>query len=186
MSSRAGRGLLGVDDSQQLGEIEARLERLDSELRPRMEEATRAVIQSAWHEELAKPGGSKVQRAVVLSGPQQAAVSGTLVVVSTGTGRAPLSGGLVPAKNARSFEFGAIDPQGHIGMARYPRRKTTDPRGYRPTGAVYPRHTQRQMPTRSQTGWLAYPAASRLGKRLAQLLQATVVKFTRDAIDGGL
>lgn len=174
MSSRAGAGLLDADASEQLGEIDERLARLDVELRARVNEAEQATIQTAWQEELAgSRGASVVQRAVVLSGPQIAAISGTAVVVATGTGTTPLSGGLVPAVNARAFEFGALDPQGHLGQAKS--RK----------GALYPRHTQRQMPTRSQTGWIAYPAAKRLGKRLAQLLQATIVKFTYDAIDGG-
>ena len=189
MSSRAGKGLLGVDDSEQLGQIAGRLEALDTELRTRIDEASQQVVQSAWQEELAKPAGSRVQRAVILSGSQIAAVSGGLVVVSTGQGATPLSGGLVPGEYARAFEFGALDPQGHIGQARYPSRRGYSGMRQGPAriqrGGTYPRHTQRQMPTRSQTGWIAYPAAARLGKRLAQLLQQTVVKFTHDAIDGG-
>jgi len=174
MSSRAGKGLLDADASEQLGEIDERLARLDGELLPRIQEAEQKVVQEAWQQELAAPGGSKVQRAVVLSGSQLVAVSGTSVVASTGSGTTPLSGGLVPAAQSRAFEFGALDPQGHIGNVRASSR-----------AQAYQRHTQRQMPTRSQTGWLAYPAAARLGKRLAQLLQATIVKFTHDAIDGG-
>jgi hypothetical protein len=174
MSRRAGKGLLDANASEQLGQIDERLARLDAELRARIQEAEQQVIQQAWQEELAKPAGSTVQRAVILSGNQLAAISGSSVVVSTGSGGAPLTGGLIPATQARAFEFGALDPQGHIGHVRASAR-----------AQAYQRHTQRQMPTRSQTGWVAFPAAKRLGKRLAELLQATIVKFTHDALDGG-
>ena len=45
MSSRAGKGLLDADASEQLGEIDERLARLDGELLPRIQEAEQNVVQ---------------------------------------------------------------------------------------------------------------------------------------------
>lgn len=169
--------MLGADASEQLGAIEEGLARLDISLQEHLNDIASREMSAAWGAELGKPAGSSLQRSIILSGGAGVGVSGATVAAVTGTDSAPLSGGLVPSAEARAFEFGSLNRDTFTTYTRKARGAAN------PTPVT--RRTKRQMPPRSQTGWIAYPAASRFAVRLIRLYQATIVKFTYDAIDGG-
>lgn len=168
-------GLLGADDSRQLTEIIVRMDRLNNGgLRRRVDEAVNDVLGRAWRDEINRPvtGLSTTQARVLRSGTFTV-FSGGVGIVASGAGN--LSNGYA---EPRTFEFGV----GPVNREKFKTYRTKSAKGtpYKAT-----RRTKRQMPRRSSSGWVVYPAAGRLKVRYVNLVQQTIVKFYRDAIDGG-
>lgn len=168
-------GLLNVDDSRQITDIITRMSRLnDGGVRRRIDEAVNNMLDPAWSDELARPvSGLGVTQAKVLRGGSFTAFSGGVGIVASGAGE--LRNGYA---SPRAFEFGA----GPVNREKFTRYRTKSSKGKPYTVA---RRTKRQMPRRSSSGWVVYPAAGRLKVRYVNLVQETIVKFYRDSIDGG-
>lgn len=168
MTSRAFNGLLGPGESRTLVRAYAALRDLPEDLTQRMLSAGGQQLSGGWDEEL--QGGTQFsdqQRRVVGSNPSAVARTTGLTVATGGTG--PL------AELTRGFEFGAINREEFVTYVR---------RGRTGTAHTVKRRTKRQMPTRSQTGWIAYPAGRRLRTRVVRMYQQIIVKVAHDAIEG--
>lgn len=118
------------------------------ELKNDFRKAQRQALKPIWQESVAESvrGGEAVQEKIFSKGNRVKA--GIPAVVTSGTSTRYLSGGLVPADEARSFEFGAKDR----GYAVYNRVSKKGGRH------KVRRRTRNQMPIYRRMGWVVYPA----------------------------
>ena len=145
------------------------LKNVPAELRSKVESASDQQLSAAWTEELTKGGQfSHAQRSIITTEPRAITHAMGMSVATGGAGRLGFL--------TKPYEFGTLNrEQQHT----YTRRS--------PKGARHEvtRRTRRQLPTRSQTGWIGYPAAGRFSKRAFGMYLQIVVKVVRDSIDGG-
>lgn len=126
-------------------------------------------LTAGWTEELGKSGGYNAQqRRIVTADPRVIPSFMSLTVETGGSGEL--------GELTRQFEFGTLDQNEFYEYSR----RSKNGGSHRVT-----RRTKRQIPRRSQTGWIAYPAASRLATRIIRMYQQIIVKEAHDAIDGG-
>ena len=142
-------------------------------LRSAMYKYTDLYIRPAWEEELGKRSVTLMQQRVLGAGANAITHDNGLSVWGSAS-FAAFSGGLVPVESGRAFEFGTSIPTKRTYLTRS--RKGTV---YRVT-----RTTTNQLPSRSRTGWMVYPAAKAAGTRLMSLLIQTVVRTLHDASEG--
>ena len=130
-------------------------------------------MRPAWTGSLAARPGSRTQRRVMNAGAIAYAYPDGFTMLAANTST-PLSGGAVPNELGRAFEFGTAEREPRT----YSRRS--------PKGTVHrvTRVTTAQMPTRSRSGWIVFPAARVIGPRLLSLWSQTVKRTLADAVDG--
>ena len=128
----------------------------------------------AWQEELnQRTPANRTQAKVLMTDPKAASFPLGFAIAAGGS-TVPLSGGLIPAESARAFEFGTQYPAHTPFSQRSRKGNIYDVRG---------KHTNAQMPPRSRTGWIVYPAATKIADRLIALWMQTVVREYHDRID---
>lgn len=143
-------------------------------LREAVARTTSQYMLPAWQEELnQRTPANRTQAKVLMTDPKAASFPLGFAIAAGGS-TVPLSGGLVPAENARAFEFGTSIPS-HTPYTQRSRKGTW----YQVRG----KRTNAQMPSRSRTGWIVYPAATKIADRLISLWMQTVVREYHDAID---
>jgi len=128
----------------------------------------------AWQEELNQRSPANNTQAKVLMTDPKAASFPLGFAIAAGGSLVPLSGGLVPREHARGFEFGTNIPK-HTPFAQ----RSRSGNWYQ----VRRRRTNAQMPPRSRTGWVAFPAATKIADRIISLWMQTVLREYHDAID---
>lgn len=169
MATRAFTGLLAAEPSRDLRRVRDALPELGADTLARIRSSSEQQLAAGWTEELAaRPGYNAQQRSIVASAPSILAYDGGLAVRTGGMGKLGFL--------TRHFEFGTLHQETFV---TYTRKS--------PKGKVHQvkRRTAKQIPTRSQTGWIAYPAASRWSMRAFSMFLQIVVKASHDAIDGG-
>ncbi|WP_419817026.1 hypothetical protein [Glaciibacter flavus] len=168
---RAFSGLLGVDDSEQLQSAIDGLGKADFITDGRILSASGQQLTSAWSEEITKrPGSSTTQREVITAGATAVAHKLGIQVKTGGVGKLGFL--------TRPFEFGSLSRDEYTTYDRHNRKGNGSHK--------VKRRASRQMPTRSQTGWIAYPAAKAFTTRAVHMFQQVVVKTMHDAIEGKL
>lgn len=169
MTPRAFTGLLDAVPSRSLLEVYAALRDMPTTLRSRTLDAATKELSAGWREEIAaRPGYNAAQRAIVAANPTATAHLLGLTVATGGTGDL--------AELTREYEFGTLDQDEFNTYTR---------RGPSGTLHIVKRRTKKQIPPRSQTGWIAYPAAKRWSARVFRMFQQIIVKSAHDSIDGG-
>lgn len=143
-------------------------------LRDAVARTTAQYMLPAWQEELNQRTPANRTQAKVLMTDPKAASFPLGFAIEAGGSMVPLSGGLVPAEYARAFEFGTAIPKQTPFTQRSRAGNWYQVRG---------KHTNAQMPGRSRTGWIAYPAATKIADRIIALWMQTVVREYHDAID---
>lgn len=163
MSSRAFTGIVGAEASRDLVTARAELRRVPQDVQQKIGLASSEQLSEAWGQELAlQPGYDGAQRKLVTENAR---------VVAHSSGLSAYTGGEL----ARQFEFGALNRDTFKTYLGRRGTKTFEVR----------RRTKRQMPSRSQTGWIAYPAAAKVADRAARLWQQLIVKAVHDALERG-
>lgn len=117
---------------------------------------TRARIRPLWQRELsARARGKRAHRVIVTGARATATDRGVRLMAATS--RRPLRGGLVPADEWAGDEFGARTRRIQV------RQRSRAGRPY-----VRPLTINRQFPARSQSGRIAYDAASTTGTQIVR------------------
>jgi hypothetical protein len=169
MAPPAFTGLLGVEESKDLLRVYDALKHYPEDVQSRTLSAATQQLAAGWEEELAaRPGYSAATKAVIAANPTSVAHTLGLTVATGGSG--PL------AALTRPFEFGTLSQDEYRSYTR------RSPSGVQHT---VKRRTQRQIPTRSTGGWVAYPAAGKWSTRAFKMFMQIIVKVAHDAIDGG-
>ncbi|WP_223693791.1 hypothetical protein [Leifsonia poae] len=167
-------GLFTID-SDEAREAAAQLQRAGTEANAAIIDATRGTMSQAFGEELAASGGTTLQHQIIATGAESYG-SGFGITMRAAT-TATLSGGLVASDGpGRAFEFGKS----------VERTRTYLTHSRKGTPYSITRVTTRQLPTRSRSGWVAYPAAGRTFDRLVQMYLQILVKKAHDAIERSL
>lgn len=178
MSGRAFSGMVAPEAYRDLERVRRALDRFGPESADMLDSAGAYQLTAAWAQELGRRAGySQQQRTIVARAPDAsthvAFTSGgsagfAMSVQTGGTGKLGFL--------TRSFEFGSL-PQfrnayGKEYWAHGPGRYHW-----------VQRRTKRQIPPRSQTGWIAYPAISRWSSRAFHMVLEVVVKTAHDAAE---
>lgn len=165
-------GLFTVDSAEVRAQAAA-LQRAGTDMSVKIIDATSGTMSTVWGEELAARGGvSLVQRDMIASGADSYA-TGYGVTMRAAVSGTPLSGGAIPARDGRAFEFGK-------SVARV---KTFTQRSRKGNRYSVTRSTTNQLPSRSRSGWLAYPAASKAFPRFLEMWLQIIVKVSHDAVE---
>lgn len=144
------------------------------DLKRDIDAATRAVLGPVWVQEVQVRAVTPAQRAILVKGAKVKA--GNPPVAQAATSGRKLKGGLVPADQWYSYEFGGD-----------PAKVTTYQRQGRKGGAPHKvtRHTARQLPPRKASGRVAMPAFAEVAPRAVSLWVSLVVKVYNNAVNGG-
>lgn len=168
MTSRAFDGLLAAEPSRDLQRARDALPQLGEDIQARIRSASEQQLAAGWQEELnARSGFSPQQRSIVAAAPSVLAYNGGLAVQTGGQGKL--------GHLTRAFEFGSLNRETFVTYTRKSRKGGTH---------KVRRRTSRQIPPRSQTGWIAYPAAGRWSARAFSMFLQIVVKASHDAVEG--
>lgn len=168
MSTRAFAGVLYGEPAQDLVEVRSRLSALPDDIKRTIFDASSTQLSAGWGEELSKSAPySPGQASIVKSGNR---------VIPHSMGMTAETGFAHP-DITRQYEFGTLNRE---EFHTYRRRNRKNAGTHDVT-----RRTKRQLPTRSQTGWIAYPAAGRLGSRVFGMFLQIIVKKSHDALEAG-
>lgn len=143
-----------------------------AEIRKRINDATHADLSPAWVQEIERP-------AHTFSNAQSEFIRRGARTMAHMMGITAFAGSYIEPdpryELARAYEFGALN-----------REAVKEYRGRSPKGKRYKmkRRTQRQIPTRSTRGWIAYPAKDRMASRVGKLYGAIVSRVLHDATEG--
>ena len=119
--------------------------------------------------------GSNIDGRMFLKGARIAAGNpSTAVAASSKRAVTHEGGGLVPDRDGRGWEFGAVDRGAYSTYARRGPGKTADVK----------RRTRRGMPAATRRGRVVYPAWSDTAPRLVSLWVQTIVKTIHEAYEG--
>lgn len=168
MSRRAFAGILYGEPAQDLVKVRSSLSVLPDDIKRTIFDASSTQLSAGWGEELSKSAPySPGQAAIVTSGNR---------VIPHSMGLSAETGFAHP-NLTRQYEFGTLNRE---EFHTYTRQNRKSPGRHSVT-----RRTKRQLPTRSQTGWIAYPAAGRLGSRVFNMFLQIIVKKSHDALEAG-
>lgn len=162
--SRSRHGIISAQAGEDLRAVQSALTKAPAELRRLLDDTAAQQLSGAWFDELSKRPASPQQQKFVLADSAALPMSGGLRV-STGERRESLG---------RIFEFGTKD-----------RNTVTVIRGSSKRRA-HSRHASRQVPQRKPGGYIAYPAANALGKRVFAMWGQLIRKVLHDATEGSL
>lgn len=132
----------------------------------------RSTIRDAWTDELRNRADTRLQQKVLVS-TARTRVTTQAFVVTAAKSKRRLRGGLQPSTQSHVAEFGA-------------KWQRQDVRGTSPKGKPY-RYTRmqnRMHKPRRRVGWVANPAASKIGRRLVALWVQSIVRTYRTAAEG--
>lgn len=147
------------------------LKRAGRDLRSDINKATRAEMTPVWKSLVESAARTSQDTAVLAKGARIKA--GNPPAGQAATSRRALSGGLKPADNWQSIEFGAD------------RNKTSTYTRKSKNGGSHQvtRHASKQLPQRIRTGRVVYPALAQIGPRLASLWVQIIVRKYAEAAE---
>lgn len=161
MASR--HGIVSAEAADDLRAVSRAIEAAPEELQRLLAATASEQLSSAWLDELGARPATGAQQKFVLAGARALPFANGLRV-ETGDGEL-----------ARVFEFGTND-RDHVTTYR---RRSPKGRSHRVT-----RHTRRQIPPRKAGGYIAYPAANKLGVRVFAMWAQLIRKVTHDWMEG--
>lgn len=142
-------------------------------LRKQLYADARTTLRDAWTDELRNRADTRLQQKVLVS-TARTRVSTQGFQVTTAKAKRKLRGGLVPARDWAAVELGAATKRVDVeGRSRKGRQ-------YR-----YQRVQNLMHKERRRAGYVAFPAASAVGRRLVALWVQSIVRTYRTAAEGG-
>lgn len=162
---------ISANTSREVRAVVQGLRRVPRDLAANIRQYTKSELAPEWQKGLRGRARSSVQTRV-LADTARVAVSDQNVTLKSATVGRPLSGGLNPKESWAAFEFGADDT-----------RQTYTARSRRGRSFKVTRHTRRQLPRRSRTGWVVFPTAADLIPRFASLWVQTAYRTIYEAIE---
>lgn len=135
--------------------------------------ATQGVVQPEWQKALDQEASTDLERRVLASTGRSQVSNQNVTLKSAGVGKV-LSGGAKPVDVIGGAEWGSNRNKQKTYTATSSRGRTYQ---------VKNRHTQRQFITRKKTGYVVFPAASRVIPRLASLWVQTVVRTFYESVE---
>lgn len=132
----------------------------------------RSTLRNAWTDELRNRAATPLQQKVLVS-TARVKVSTQSFTVTSAKSKRKLRGGLVPARDAHVAEFGAQTRVVDVDT----RSRTGTPYSYRRVQNLMHRKRRRN-------GYVANPAAKKLGHRLLALWVQSIVRTYRTAAEG--
>lgn len=148
------------------------LKLLDKDIRRDISASVRSTLNPIWGQEVAARVETNMDALVLAEGAK--ITPGNPARAMAGTSRKALGGGLIPAQEARAFEFGA--------PSRIPYEDTytrADSQG----GHDVTRHTRRQLPRAVKAGRVAYPAFAKMGPRMVSLWVQIIVRNIHEKLE---
>jgi len=162
---------ISVRNSRELQATILALKSLDREVSANIRRFTRQLIVPEWQQGLRERAQSRAQIRVLADTGRATVSSQNISLKSASVGRS-LAGGLNPKSSWAAFEFGANDVE-----TTY---TATSRRGVR---FSVTRHTRRQLPSRSRTGWVVFPTAKDIIPRVAALWWQTTIRTMYEAFE---
>lgn len=167
MASR--HGIVSAEAADDLRGVQRALDAAPAELRRLLDATAAEQLSGAWFDELSKQPATPAQAKFVLA-EASAIPNAAGLTVTTGDDWG------IDAPMARIYEFGTKDQE---KVTTYKRR---NPRTGR--SSYVTRHTRRQLPARRAGGYIAYPAANKLGARVFAMWAQIVSKVAHDSMEG--
>ncbi len=157
-------GIVSAEAGADLRAATRALDRAPQKLQELIMATAREQLGNAWFEELAASGGSRAQQAFISRDASVIPFRSGLIV---GAGNDMLT---------KPYEFGTNDRE---KQTTYQRRNSSGNGTHSVT-----RHVRRQLPERKPGGYIAYPAANRLGSRVFKMWGSLINKVLHDAFEG--
>jgi hypothetical protein len=175
MPSRAFTGVLSPDATDDFLVLAEGYAQYGPEVQKRYASAAQQQLTQAWTQELGEQSSHAFSSYKGISSAQIKIVTATPLVVTAGSMIGVGTGGLGPLGFlTRAYEFGTSRRE---EFKKYYRKNRSGSR------TIVNRRTSRQLPSRSQTGWIAYPAASAWSERVFKMALQILVKVAYDARD---
>lgn len=170
------RAMPSVYASRELQAVVLSMKALPREVRNAVARNVRQEMTPVWRSEVRRRPDTALERAA-FGGAGTTIKGSNPFVLRAGGRRRALRGGMIPAADIRSIEFGS---------KRRNRRATWQRRSR--AGNVHTVHgwPERQLPEFTRGGQVAYPAFKTIAPRVMKLTAATVVRKTYDALRGEL
>lgn len=166
---RARHGIVSAKAADDLRAVQRAVAAAPAELERLLADTASTQLSAGWIEELDRRQATAPQRKFVLAGAA-ALPNATGLRVTTG------DNGGTGHPMARIYEFGTKDRE---VKSTYMRRIPGTGRRSQVT-----RRTRRQLPARKPSGYIAYPAANKLGGRVFNMWVELVHKVTHDWMEG--
>ena len=161
--ARSRHGIVSAEAAEDFRGVQRAIDAAPDELARLLSATAADQLSGAWADELAKRPATPAQRRFVLAGARTIPHAGGLRA-ETGDGEL-----------ARVFEFGTNNRETYTTY----RRRSPKGRTHSVT-----RRTRRQIPPRRAGGYIAYPAANRLGTRAFAMWAQLIRKVTHDWMEG--
>lgn len=152
------------------------LKAVDRPIRNAINRATRQEGNTIWRAEVDKRAGGLPRVDQLVLGKGARFVPGNPFTAKAATSTRPLSGGLVPSRRAKGFEFGTDNRE---RTTTYSRRNRDGSGSHTVT-----RRTTRHLPKRAPNGRVVWPAAAKAAPRLTSMWVQTIVREIHNAIEG--
>lgn len=162
--ARGRHGIVSAEAAEDFRAVLSRLEAAPADMQQLLASTAADQLSAAWGEELEKQPATPQQRKFVLT---DSAAEPNVAGLRVRTGW---------VDEWAAFEFGTNDRE---RFGQYKRRNKSGSR----TTVI--RRTRRQLPPRKPGGYIAYPAANKLGVRVFNMWAELLRKVTGDAFDGG-
>jgi hypothetical protein len=146
------------------------LKAASKELRSDINKATRATVGPIWKEEIAERAGAHIMAQKVLTKGARVAAGNPARAIA-GSSRKALSGGLVPDRSGRAFEFGSNNRN-----AKQSYRVNRGGKSY-----TVKRRTRRQLPPFRAKGYVVMPAWRGTAPRMVSLYTQLIMKKVYEA-----
>jgi hypothetical protein len=163
----AGRhGFVSAAAADDLRRVQAALTAAPAELRGLLADTASSQLSAAWGQELDRVSPFSAAQEKFVKAGAEARPFGSGLTVITGEPRDDLG---------RKFEFGTNNREAYSTYARRRNGKTES----------VTRRTRRALPPRALGGYIAYPAARKLGSRVFNMWAELIYKVTAEAAEGG-
>lgn len=156
---------ISVFASKELQQTIAILKGVDKDISKEIRTHIRSITSAEWAEAV-RGRTSNAQEVKVLANTARVLVSNQNITLRAGHIGKALSGGAKPSDIARPVEFGAPQNTVNTYTARSRKGKTF----------TVTRHTNRQFRGPSRSGYVVYPAASKIIPRIASLFVQTTIR----------
>lgn len=146
------------------------------DVRNAINKATRAELNPIWRDELGQRVARLPQPDAIILGKGARVKAGNPSQLMAANSTRALSGGLIPTRSAKGFEFGVNDRNTYHEYRRKNRRNSGS--------HTVRRRTMRQMPNRRKEGHAIWPAAAESLPRVVSLQVQTVVRLLNEKLEG--
>lgn len=171
----SGLGSISVFTSKELQVSIGYLKAVDKDVSAQIRKHIKSLSTPEWKQEVQSNVRKDIHQRILANGAN-VRVRNDNIILRAGNSVKKMRGGASPADLARAAEFGADRNRTLTYSARSKNGKTY---------TVHNRHTTRQLPSPSRSGWAVYPAAADFIPRAAALMTQTTVRSLHEAFEKG-